>query len=240
MARDIDARRLLMQGYNKPEKVRLLVFRKEIKGMPSTHLKAGVKLLIENKDKLQDNEVWFKLIEHRQAILKPHLDDFTFQELGKVECLSRETFKHEVSIDGPEVVGTGDYSLKTQGIFCLQPWQEIEREKREVSSYHRLPADGKLLIWGLTRSNQWVIATVHFVGEWGYKDRGYERATKVEIEEVSIPELVIRTKEKPRKIWAELGNAICKFHERRRALYLSAKHLALAIEVEQEILTTFE
>ncbi len=90
-----------------------------------------------------------------------------------------------------------------------------------------------MLVWGLTRDNLWVLVTINFVGEAGYRDRGYERAKSVEIVETDLSTLLAKTKEEPRNLWMELGKAIREFADRREGLYKTALNLARMVEVEE-------
>ncbi len=207
--------------------------------MPSTQ---GMELLVR-KNQLTDVE-WFALLEARRSLVKPHLDTFTLPELGSLKCFRRElSFTHELRLDGPKVIGDERFSLKTQGIFRPQPWSAIERIPN--SGYRPPPGgvacpDGTMQIWGLTRSGLWILAEVRFVGEDGYKERGYERAKTVEITEVNLPTIVSKTKEKPQRIWEELGKAIKEWVEFREGLYNQALNLARMVGIEELALSLIQ
>lgn len=184
-----------------------------------------------------NDEEWFGLIEARRALIAPHLDSFTLRELGSLECLRSEiSFTHKLAIDAPVITGDSRFSLKTQGIFRVQPWSAIERTP---NSGHRPPpggvncSDGMMRIWGLTRSGLWVIASISFAGEAGYKGRGYERARTVEIIKADLPTIAMFTKVRPEQMWRELGDAIKAFARDRLALYDHARRLAQNVEVEE-------
>src|SRR3989338_6453267 len=55
--------------------------RKE-EGMPSSK---GFKMFLR-KEKLTEDE-WFEMIEARREMIKPHLNSFSLQELGRLKCL---------------------------------------------------------------------------------------------------------------------------------------------------------
>ncbi|OGZ32542.1 MAG: hypothetical protein A3H02_00150 [Candidatus Niyogibacteria bacterium RIFCSPLOWO2_12_FULL_41_13] len=200
--------------------------------MPSTK---GLEVFVR-KNQLIDEE-WFGLIEARRELIKPHLDSFTLPELGTLECMRSETsFTHMLRLDIATTIGDERFSLKTQGIFRIQPWSAVERIP---NSGHRPPPggvncpDGTMRVWGLTRSGLWVLVTIGFVGENGYKDRGYERARTVEIVETDLPAIATKTKEKPQRMWKELGKVIKGFAEHRKSLYNQALNLAQMVEVEE-------
>jgi|GEM_PF-2540718 len=201
--------------------------------MPSTN--KGLKILIR-KNKLNDKE-WLDLIEARRQLILPHLDSFTLPELASVPCLRSEiSFTHELRFDKPTLTGDNRFSLKIQGIFRKQPYSAIKRISN--SGYQASPGgvscpDGTMLVWGLTRSGLWILVTIDFVGEAGYKDRGYERATTVEIVESDLSTIVAKTKEEPWQMWNELGRAIKGWRERRKSLYHEALALAQMVETEE-------
>lgn len=200
--------------------------------MPPTK---GIEVFIR-KGQITDKE-WFELIEARRELIKPHLDSFTLPELGSLECMRSElSFTHMLRLDVSASTGDERFSLKTQGIFREQPWSAVERIRN--SGYCAPPGgsncpDGTMRVWGLTRSGVWVLVTIGFIGEAGYKGRGYERATTIEIIEVDLPTIAAKTKEKPQKIWKELGNVIKNFAEHRESLYNQALNLARMVEIEE-------
>lgn len=181
---------------------------------------------------------WIQLVENRRELIKPHLDSFSLPTLGSLECLKIE---HWMGKLGHETKTSGDerFSLKTQGIFFLQPHNAIERF---IHTEHRgepgniLPSDGTKKAWGLTRSGQWIICTIGFVGSSGYKGRGREVATGIGIVEADVPAILAETKTSPTEIWRALGQAIKEFAEHRRRLYSQAQSLANMIEVDELLL----
>lgn len=201
--------------------------------MPSTK---GLEFFVRRK---QPNDGdWFELIEARRALLKPYLDSFTLPELGSLELLHGDNFMHELQVDGPTVIGDKQrFSLKTQGIFHKSL---VAVEKIPNSGYNSLRGgegvyvpDGVGQVWGLTRSGLWVLVSISFVGEAGYKSRGYERAKTVEIREVELYVIVEKTREKPLWVWKELGKAIKEYAEFRKELYDEALNLARMVQIEE-------
>ena len=183
------------------------------------------------------NEDWFNLVEARRELIKPYLDSFTLPELGSLKCLRSElSFAHSLRHDAPKCSGDQRLSLATQGIFCEQPYGAIE--KIPNSGYCAPPGgvscpSGTKLIWGLTRTNLWVLARICFVGESGYKERGYERAQTVEISESNPVEIAARTKEKLERMWEELGKAIKEWAQRRKQLCDEAANLSMMVGIEE-------
>jgi hypothetical protein len=194
----------------------------------------GLELLIR-KSQPTDKQ-WVRLIEARRDLIKPYLDSFTLTELGTLECLRRETFKHALRLDISTTTGDERFSLKTQGIFCVQPYSAVEKIPQSNCFFPERCSgcsNGKMRVWGLTRSGIWVLVTIDFVGECGYKNRGYERATDVEIVEADLPVIIKETKEKPQQMWEELGKAIIDFAEKRELLYRQVANLAKMVRIEE-------
>lgn len=200
--------------------------------MPSTK---GLEMFVR-KNQFVDEE-WFGLIEARHELIKPHLKSFTLPELGELECMGNAfNVTHMLKLDVSTTTGDERFSLKTQGIFRTQQYSAVERVPN--SGYRPPPGgvkcpDGTMQVWGLTRSGLWVLVTIGFVGEEGYKGHGYERARTVKIVETDLPTIVARTKEKPQWVWEELGKVIKGFAEHRKSLYNQALGLARMVEVEE-------
>ena len=205
--------------------------------MPDTK---GLELLVR-KQPLTDDD-WFSLIEARCSLLEPHLNSFTFSELGNFNCLrSGLNETHAIWMDNETGTIIGDHrvGLDTQGIFCC-PKSSIERIPG--SGYQAPPGgvscpDGKMHIWGFTRYAEWILITVEFKGEPGYKGRGYERAGRVYIEKADLKAIVAKTRSTPEEIWRELGRAIRNWTERRRQLYHKAREIARTVEIEELVLS---
>lgn len=154
--------------------------------------------------------------------------------LGQCKCLSTEgVYGHELGPDNPEVSGEANFTLKTQGIFS---WPHSGCQRIPNKGVEGCPG-GVIYVWGLARDNQWLLAKVDFKGEWGYKERGYERAEAVEIERSDIRSIVAKTKTTPKKIWEELGRAVKEWAERRGALYETAFHFANEVKKEEELIS---
>lgn len=198
--------------------------------MPSTR---GLGVLVR-ENKLTDEE-WFGLIEARRELIKPHLDSFTLQELGSLRCMrNRDSYSSLLRLDVSTSTGDERFSLKTQGVFWL-----IAREQIPNPGWPDYP-NGTKRVWGLTRSGLWVLVTIGFVTERGYKERGYERAKTVEVIEADMPTIATKTKCKPRWMWKKLGEAIEGFAERRRSLYNQALGLARLVQIEELALSLFD
>ena len=197
--------------------------------------KKGLETFIREKQ-LTDKE-WLDLIETRREIIKPHLDSLLLTDLGSLACMqSSINFNHHLRQDVSTSRGDERFSLKTKGIFGKQPWKAVNRIPnsgyRPGPGYINIP-DGTMQVWGLTHSGLWVLVTVDFVGESGYKDRGYERATTVKVVETSLPLLVFETKEEPKVIWEEIGKTIKRWAEDRKNLYHQARDFAQVVEAEE-------
>ncbi len=206
--------------------------------MPTTKPTTGMEIL-GRKQSISEEE-WVALIEARRDLIKPHLDKFTLTELRNIQCLRSEvSFSHAVRNDSPKVSGDEEFSLNTQGIFDNPRSAEIRIPNSgfRPGPHGLATPNGKLQIWGLARSGQWVLVTVNFVGEAGYKDRGYERATEVLIVSTTIETIINQTKENPLEIWKTLGQAIKNFAEHRLALYEATEALAQKIEIEETMMS---
>jgi hypothetical protein len=188
-------------------------------------------------------EEWYTLIELRRQRMKPFLDMFTLPELGALKCLKMESGLHGLGDRLIATVGDERFSLKTQGIFCSQPRSAVDRVKnsgyREGFGGINVP-DGTMRVWGLIRSGHWVLVTIDFVGEPGYKDRGYERATGVDIVESSLPAILEWTKENPEEILRALGQVIKTWTERRREMYEQMEALAFSVRADEMILSLID
>ena len=188
-------------------------------------------------------EEWLLLLEKRRELLKPHLDSITLPELGRLKCLQTESFQHDLQLDNPTIIGSEEFSLRTQGIFCVQMWKAIEHIPN--SGFAGYPGacqclDGVLRAWGLTRSGKWVLITIHFSGHAGYKDRGYEKAEILEIKEADLATILDATKLKPKTIWNELGRVAKGIVEQREHLLHQVRHLAMVVEMEELALSLTE
>jgi len=185
---------------------------------------------------------WLKLIEARRALIKRHLDKFTLSELGASECLNdtgRRTYRldNKPLVDNrehPKVISKDkELSLKTQGIFCIQPWDKIKYDYPQI---HGFPG-GIMLIWGLIRSGHWIIVEVRFKGTAGYKHRGRELSETVKIEKTDLATIIARTEEKPIEIWKMLGEAVKKWTEKRKKLYEDTLKINDIIKTENKALS---
>ena len=193
--------------------------------MPSTK---GVEVFIR-KNPLTDKE-WLGLIEARRELIKPYLDSITLPELGSLECLKIDTYMHALNNNAPSLTEDEQLSLKTQGLFFKQPRSVV----KEISGKGCLFSSGGITwVWGLTRSGLWVLVTINFIGELGYKNRGYERAETVEIVESDLSTIVAITKEEPQQMWKELGETIKGFAEHHKPLYNQMLRLAQMVEIEE-------
>jgi hypothetical protein len=196
--------------------------------------------ILTRKEALTDTD-WFDLIEARRAAIKTYLDTFTLPTLGDLHCMRSSNGLHTLTQDFPRQAPEEQrlFWLKTQGLFYTQPHSAIEYK---AGTGHQpglggVPyPDGVLQIWGLTRSGKWVVATVEFVGEAGYKDRGRQRATALSISECEIQDLLEKTKESPQVVWNSLGDSVKAWAERRQRLANEAQRLAHMIEIEELVM----
>ena len=190
----------------------------------------GLEMFVRRKQ--PTDEEWFGLIENRHELIKPHLVSFILEYLGSLEWLDSGNFKHALRYDAPALTGDKQFSLKTEGIFKAQPWSAVEKIPNSGYQDGISVPDGTMQVWGLTQSGLWIIAAISYVGESGYKGRGYERAKTVNITEADLPAIVAKTKEKPQQIWKELGKAIKSWSEHRKSLYNQALGFARMVDIE--------
>ena len=200
--------------------------------MPSTK---GLEILMAKKQ-LTDAD-WINLIEARRKMFSSYFNKFTFGTFGSLKCLKGGTEPHELKLDDPRLCYGVECpcSFDTQGIFGVEPYENIKRIEgtgfKSCEGWSVL--DGTMHIWGLTRDNKWIMATVGFVGVSGYNDYGKEKATTVIVAECDLPRILQITTEKPYRIWNKLGESIKKFAEDRKRLYDEALGLAQMIEIEE-------
>ncbi len=200
----------------------------------------GLEMLVRKNQPTQ--EEWFDLVEARRGLMQVHLGSFMTSALGSLQCLSSESVHlHELRIDNPELTGDKRFSLLTQGIFRMQPWDAVE--KFGGTGYQAPPGctsfpNGIVRAWGIERNfGFWLFVTVHFVGERRYQDRGYQRAKSVEIIVADLPTIVAQTREVPQKIWVELGKEIKNWAGRQQHLCDQAAGFARIVDIEEKVLS---
>lgn len=195
------------------------------------------------KGKVQIEE-WLLLLERRRELIRPHLDSITLPEIGHLMCLRNEAFLHDLRLDEPKIVATGseDLSLKTQGIFRVQPL--YKKETFPATRFQTAPIlnrpDGIVRAWGLTRKAKWVLVTVHFSGQPGWNQRGYEKAELVEIKETDLVAIIEATKQRPKSMWFELGKAFKEIVEQRRHLLNELIPAETTVEMEERAFSLME
>jgi hypothetical protein len=212
--------------------------RKEVEDMSST--RTWEKLF---REKPVSHEEWVSLVRERAQRLKPHLDRFTLNELGNVYCINGERLQEDtLTRDNPTVMSKEGHTLKTRGIFGIQPHDSIQTFPgtgfQPWPGGRRVP-DGQKKLWGLIRTGSWVVVTITFIGVPGYKDRGREQAMQVTIEETALESLIEKTSVPPREIWDGLGEAVQNWKAHREQLAHVAAHLAEQINIEDRLLNTF-
>ena len=136
-----------------------------------------------------------------------------------------------------------ELSLETQGLFGYE-FQSRKKTgpERGVHTWYadtRIPANGKLSIWGLTRKKQWIIAIVSYEGSAGYKYRGREDSTRVRIEEVTLRTMIKLSRCEPKEIWLALGEQFRQLVEIRRAQYENMRSKVDDMVVEDMLANQF-
>jgi len=197
--------------------------------------------IVARNEKLTAKD-WCTLVEKRRQMLIKHFDRFTLPgEFGRIECLKMESHQHEIRSDSPEFSGHVEFlnfGMKTRGIFGVQPY--AARETGKITVGYGSPPDGKILIWGVVGTGYWVSITVDYVGLPGYKERGYEKAVRVDVRHSIIEEIVEEMKVEPKEIWQTLGTVAKDWLERSESRYQLVANLMCDIVGQDKILAEFE
>ncbi len=174
------------------------------------------------------------VIEAHRVHIRPYLFVFHLDALGDVECLRTEAvYQHTPRQDNPAVVASEWLSLDTRGIFKVQPWKHIQRTPSQCTVEGvKVPDDGTLLIWGLTKDAKWVLIEITFVGQPGYKNRGYEKATVITIKETDVAAILAKTGEDPQRILETLCKAMQKCAEHCEQLHAATSRVAQIIQTQ--------
>lgn len=191
------------------------------------------------KDRLSDAE-WAALIEARLADVKGLIASRS-STLGKVECLRRGTFQHMIQADLPDIadkINRKVVGTNIEGIFGVQD----RRHVRNISNTgYTAPSgmafpNGTIKVWGLTSEGDWLLATVHFVGESRNGEEGYERAGLVEIDPATAEEVLTKGLIDPQDILEKLAN-LATFHlATAQSVQSSAANLVERINFEDRLL----
>jgi hypothetical protein len=170
------------------------------------------------------NEEWEELIDDRVRIVRNNSNVTTFPTLGELKCMRGE-LNHEIRVDEPAIESTDDLSLGTQGLF-KSTYVSFE------SPASRHP-NGFFYVWGITRRDQrWMLARIEMRGESGYKDRGYNRATKVYIQYTTLEQIIDLARTSYEDIWTHLGYVILEWRENARSRLTGLEEVGLAIEAQ--------
>ena len=201
--------------------------------MPRTD---GLSLFLRTGPLSPDEQL--QLLETRRLLLKPHLDSILLPKLGDVECLRSEvSFTHRIAMDLPEVL-EGSRGLGLRGIFGVQPWEHMLRFAN--TGYRASPGgvdcpDGVIRLWGLTRDAEWIVASIGFKGQEGYKGRGYEKAATLIIEQIPAFVMLEKTGTRAVDIWRALGKFAATLRQNREAAFQTADKLARIMAAEEQV-----
>jgi len=177
------------------------------------------------KDRPLTRAEWIKLVEDRLWTIKPHLDIFTLREIGDLRLLASPT--GTLKDDNPKVVGDSR-GLKFQGIF-----------ESQCTKYEPTGDDsGVLKFWGVSRSGEWVLVRVILtLGE--RTDPKYnvrlQKAEVVEIQKVSLYDLLIQMGTTPLSVWDSLGVAIQSWESDRKRIFEIAQDMATLVRVGERL-----
>lgn len=178
------------------------------------------------------HEEWMQLLESRRLLLKQHLDKFSLERLGEIECLSSESHYHKINQDHPEVVAEADLDLDTQGIFGRgeTTFEQVKVPSAPWSGWgpETETLGGVVNLWGLSRKGEWLVIQVEFKREPGYKNRGNDRAVRVTAKTTTVSELA-EVALSPQYVWDQLGQTVAQWTEQRLRLYLQANELLAVI-----------
>jgi len=180
--------------------------------------------------KQPENRMDFKpLIEARIEMLKPHLNDFTFEKLGDIgldgELWPNQRTLHELR---PVVYATmssiATVNLNFQGIYgCENPIINTS-----------IGLNGKMKIWGFSRSGFWLYGEIHFYKKpiepclWKAEYENELFIREVELSEL-IPIFV-------NNIWSTLGNFIKEIHKKQAEKFRITSEMSEVIEFEERLL----
>lgn len=204
--------------------------------MPSQYFNQTMGLLFSARNLDEDDKLWLELLELKRRQLSPHFKTFTLQRLGDFPCLRSETTsQHGIERDVPQIGLNTEYEVNEHGIFGSANF--LTRVAYEGTGYQpstgtcKVP-NGYCHFWGLSRSGDWLLVRVDFVGTRGYDGSGYERAIKYVAKTATLPEIVEVCRISLSDIYLALGKAVVAWAKRRQELADQAEQLRLTFAFE--------
>lgn len=186
----------------------------------------GVSLLLQRPEVTRKER--FALLEARRELVKPHLHQFKLPTLSDVKCLKQEHHAHELGLDrfslesniavGPEFRGMFGYGV------------------RKIEPGGRRYPNGTRYLWGLMREGDWVLITVEFKGERGYKDRGYERAETVRVESSNPQQICEVCEIEPEQIAKVIWDYVEHWRMKRETALRHADEVLRAFHLENTVI----
>lgn len=187
------------------------------------------------------HEDWYKLVETRVEMIKPHLRDLTLRPLGDLKMIHDYFHEHDLKSDTPHVDGEGRFDLETRGIFpCDNNWAGIADTEYHRNDSGRAIATTERL-WGFTRNDEWISIEVYITRSqepYKYEGRTEEvaRAQKVIIRKATFQEICDFTKRTPEYFLKQFGKVIKIWASHRGELYRQAQNLEQQIILEESLL----
>ncbi len=158
-----------------------------------------------------------------------------------MECLRMgEDSSHALKDDNPKVLGETGFSLKTLGIFDEAHVEVFPNTGYVAAAHDECYPNGIKKIWGLTRSSEWILLTINYLGldddRHHLGRKGYEKAQTVEFSKTDI-QTIVSLNGGAWSIWAKLGDVIEEWAERREFLYKESLKLAEIVKFEKHMLS---
>ena len=201
--------------------------------------------LLGRKDPLTKAE-WLEIIEYRRASIRPYLSTFTFlKRLGEVPMLrDNGNPNHGFKEDNPEIEPAticGGLTAGLKGIFCAQPRNKAayipeSGFSSEVGGFSY--PDGAIMVWGLSQSDQWILAQVTFAGEQdqNHKNNGYERAKKVRVSVADLNAMIFSAGIEPQDVLKELDEIVRLWGLSCKVTYERAVEMVSEVKMMENLL----
>lgn len=193
----------------------------------------GIDLFLR-KDKLNQAD-WQTLIENRRVRINQFTDSVTLRKLGDISFLGGNSSSHTLRENDPVILGDEELSLDTQGIFSKAISIHTEIKPKET----RFNRKFTYMIWGLTRSGEWIICTIQWKIDYGRNDGGfpYEEATDVAMRKTTLTGILeMIPKETAQRISERLYKEVKDWVQNRKDLLRYAENLKGEFDVEETLL----
>lgn len=187
---------------------------------------------------------WFVLLEHRRQEIALCLDKFTLSELGSFKGMhggkGYTADNHSLQDDKPVCESPEGLALSTQGVFFSTYDDRIRYISEKSPSSSRSSwcwnfRDGTSYVWGLTRNNKLLLATIDFEGTTVVMNYRYHRAKTVHVAYSAWEEISAAIRQHPREMWDQLGGAVLLWAEARRKIHEVAEQLSVRMQQEKAL-----